>query len=342
MPTTELLPLAVLAISFWLDPRKMRTGLYLLATVLWGGLTITGALVGVLSAWDNRAAAWTLLALLVTGLVMVVGFSGFLIASGVTLLRREGMALSRVVGIALGVVLLGYVCLAGYVVATADSRLMIWVLLLALPAGYLGFAFTAFLLYGTIYPAWMARHGGPVAAVVVLGSGLISGRVPPLLASRLRRGRQLYDRFASAGLPVRLVTSGGQGRDEPVAEAVAMADLLVTEGLPRDALLVEDGSRTTAENLANTARLLADAGITGPIAVVTSNFHAFRAALLMRRQGLAGYAIGAPTALYYWPSAVIREFIAVLRDHFWLNLVLLGLAGLPLLVFAGGWVAAHL
>ena len=60
----------------------------------------------------------------------------------------------------------------------------------------------------------------------------------------------------------------------------------------------------------------------------------------MRRLGIPGYSVGARTARYYWPSAVIREFIAVLRDHFRLNVILLGLACLPLLIWAGYWVTA--
>jgi uncharacterized SAM-binding protein YcdF (DUF218 family) len=73
--------------------------------------------------------------------------------------------------------------------------------------------------------------------------------------------------------------------------------------------------------------------VKGPIAAVTNNFHAFRAAMLMRRLGIAGYSIGAPTARYYWPTAVIREFVAVLRDHIWLNAIMLGLCCLPLLLW---------
>jgi uncharacterized SAM-binding protein YcdF (DUF218 family) len=69
------------------------------------------------------------------------------------------------------------------------------------------------------------------------------------------------------------------------------------------------------------------------VAVVTSNFHAFRAALLMRRAGLPGYTIGAPTAGYYWPSASIREYVAILRDHPVLNAFGIGLSLGPLLVF---------
>lgn len=246
--------------------------------------------------------------------------------------------MSRVLGLGLGLLLLAYVGLVVAMVYTDSLSLFNWLVLLGLPAGYLGIAFTAFLLYGALYPALMARWGGPVVAVIVLGSGLIGGAVPPLLAARLRRGRQLYDKAGTHGASVRLVTSGGQGADEPVAEAVAMADYLVADGVPAEAVLVEDRSRNTEENLANTAELLRGEGLTGPVAVVTSDFHAFRAALLMRKAGLAGYSVGAPTARYYWPAAVIREFIAVLVDHLWLNVVLLGLTLLPLLIALFGLI----
>jgi len=283
---------------------------------------------------DALAGAAVVLAVLGLGLATVVGFAGFLIAAGIVLVRREGYAPSRVLGIGLGLALLVYTGLAVAVVCTDSIGLFTWLLLLGLPAGYLGFAFTAFLVYGSLYPALMARRGGSVDAVVVLGSGLIDGRVPPLLASRLRRARQVFERLAARGTPARvLVTSGGRGPDEPVAEAQAMAEYLVEGGMPEDLVMVEDRSRNTDENLGNTAGLLAALGITGPIAVVTSDFHAFRAALLMRRHGLAGYGVGAPTARYYWPSAVIREFVAVLRDHLRLNAVLLGLSLVPTVVF---------
>lgn len=330
MPTTELLPIAVFLLSFWRDPRKFRTGLYLLAALIWATLSIAGWASGALTEWDELAGAFLLLGLILVGLAAVVGFAGFLIVTGITMVRREGFGLSRVLGLGLGLVLLAYVALVLAVVYTDSLRLFTWLLLLGVPAVYLGFAFVAFLIYGALYPALMARWGGPVAAVVVLGSGLIEGMVPPLLAARLRRGRQLFEKASAEDAQVRLVTSGGQGADEPVAEAVAMAHYLVADGVPAEAVLVEDRSRNTQENLANTAELLRSEGLSGPVAVVTSDFHAFRAALLMRKAGLAGYSVGAPTARYYWPAAVIREFVAVLVDHRWLNAVLLGLSLLPL------------
>lgn len=342
MLLTDLLPLAAFLVSYRLDPRKFRTGLFLLLALFWIAITIIGSITGWVSSLNELAGAFVVLAVLLMVLATVIGFAGFLVATGVTNVRREGFGVSRALSLVLGLVLLTYTGLVIAVVAANSVTGFTWLLMLGFPAGYLGFAFTSFLLYGSLYPALMARQGGPVVAVVVLGSGLIDGEVPPLLASRLRRGRQVFDRLSARGTPPRLmITSGGRGPDEPVAEAEAMADFLVTDGVPRELVGVENRSRNTDENLAYTAELLASEGISGPIAVVTSDFHAFRAALLMRRHRLAGYAVGAPTARYYWPSAVIREFLAVLRDHLWLNVVLLGLSAVPLLVAVASSFAAQ-
>jgi uncharacterized SAM-binding protein YcdF (DUF218 family) len=48
---------------------------------------------------------------------------------------------------------------------------------------------------------------------------------------------------------------------------------------------------------------------------VTSSYHAFRAAMIARRAGVHGQVTGAPTAAYFWPSAVLREFAAVFLSY---------------------------
>lgn len=332
MPIGVLVLLVALIISVLTDPRKFRTGLYLLALLVWAGLSVIGLAVGLIRREINPITAeWVLIALIVIVLGTVLALAGFLLATGITLIRKEGFAVSRLLSIGLGCVMLLYIGLWVVVAAVTSVDLGIGLLLLGLPLGYLGFGFVAFLLYGTVYPLVAARWGGPVAAVVVLGSGLVRGKVPPLLAARLRCGVQLFERFPFV-TPM-LVTSGGKGSDEPVAEGAAMADYLIAEGLPEDRIIVENRSRNTEQNLRYSAELLAERTIVGPIAAVTNNFHAFRAALIMRRLGLNGYSVGAPTARYYWPTAVIREFIAVLRDHRRLNTVLLALSVAPAVIY---------
>ena len=53
-----------------------------------------------------------------------------------------------------------------------------------------------------------------------------------------------------------MITSGGQGSDEPMSEARAMADYLIGAGVPEGAILLEDKSTTTLENLTFSRRIM--------------------------------------------------------------------------------------
>ena len=44
---------------------------------------------------------------------------------------------------------------------------------------------------------------------------------------------------------------------------------------------------------------------------MTSNYHVYRALRYCRRIGMDCTGIGSHVAFYYWPSALIREFIAI-------------------------------
>ncbi|MDR0284485.1 MAG: YdcF family protein, partial [Propionibacteriaceae bacterium] len=196
----------------------------------------------------------------------------------------------------------------------------------------LAYGFSAFLLYSWLYQ-WFTRHlARPANVVIVLGSGLVRGRVPPLLASRLDAGARQFRRALVAGQSPVIIVSGGQGSDEPRSEAAAMAEYLTDQGLDPTAVWQETESRNTEQNLALSRELMATAGVTGRAAVVTNNFHAFRAALEMRDAKIRGYTIGAPTAGYYWPSATIREYAAILKRSRTFVIVIMAFAGLPLLL----------
>ena len=56
----------------------------------------------------------------------------------------------------------------------------------------------------------------------MLGSGLINDKVPPLLASRIQKAMDFYNRQAVVTTPPTIIFSGGQGPDENLPEAEAM------------------------------------------------------------------------------------------------------------------------
>jgi uncharacterized SAM-binding protein YcdF (DUF218 family) len=74
---------------------------------------------------------------------------------------------------------------------------------------------------------------------------------------------------------------------------------------------MEDKSATTLENLKFSKEIIDSREGRKYTALVTSNYHVYRALRYCRRVGLKCKGIGSHVAFYYWPSALIREFIAV-------------------------------
>lgn len=333
LPSAMLL--AIAACFAWRDPRTMRTAIFLLAGLSLAGLTLFGVLLGQASSVedpDDFTAAWIMLGVLGIALASVLVLAVVLVINGFVLVRREGRSPAHLLSLATGAGILAYSGAAVVAVVAHLEIVAVAIILLGFPLMYLSFVFTAFVAYSAIY-LFVTRHWGrPVDAVIVLGAGLRNGRVTPLLASRLNRGVEVFLRSRQSGRQTVLMPSGGQGADESVSEAQAMTVYLEEQGIAPALIVQENRSRTTWENLRYSKDLLAERGIAGRVAVSTNNFHAFRAAMLMRKVGIKGYAVGSPTASYFWPSAVIREFLAVLRDHRWLNgLALVGLSS-PLAV----------
>jgi len=151
----------------------------------------------------------------------------------------------------------------------------------------------------------------PVAAIVVLGSGTQDGKPRPALAMRLDTAAQLAALQPQAVLAV---TGGGDfGQDE--SEGAIMARYLAqTHGLDPAAMVVEARSTSTVLNLEWTGPLLQQRGVdlAQPIAIVSSDFHLWRALQIARSQGF-GQPIGvaAPTPLLTRFNVWLREYFAV-------------------------------
>lgn len=287
-------------VSVRTDPRQLRVGVL-------GAAAAWSAAVAVLG---SEGGAW-----IGVGAAVVLGV--FSVANAVTMLRRSGRGISDQVSLAFGMGVLAWA--AAIVALRAD-----WLLVIGAPLAYLGFVLVAFVGYGLVYAVASQRWARPVDTVVVLGAGLRGEDVTPMLAARLDRGRLVLDRSRSRGRETRLICSGGQGDDEVVPEAEAMARYLVDQGVASDLVWLEDASTSTEENLEFSADVAERRGLLeSRFAVVTNDFHALRAALFMRRQGLRGYSLGARTSRSLWPSAVLREYAAILWEHRALNVLAL-------------------
>jgi uncharacterized SAM-binding protein YcdF (DUF218 family) len=308
-----LLWFVLFLVSFLRDRRRLRNGVYLFFALLFLGI----ALLITLASVSETAASIVVVAVVLLIPLLVISLAFFLVGNGVTMVRREGWRPVNLLSLVAG---LGII---GFVVFTAAARYIAWPPLgvvgdaLSGVLAYVAFLFACFLLYSFVYGR--IRPKRDVDFVVVLGAGLNGARVPPLLASRLDRGRAVFDAAVAKGRDANLVTSGGQGADEDVPESHAMADYLVDRGVPRDRILLEDRSTTTQENLTFSGSIMGELRPDYRCLVVTNNFHVLRAALLARKTKVNGQVIGAPTAWYYWPSATIREFVAIFVEHWVVN-----------------------
>lgn len=305
---------ALLALGCWFlfrrmwraEPRRLRTA----ALLLVGAWLAWGAVVEFAAYFSPQLQ--TLLGLVLLALPFsVLVLAGFLIRNGFQMVRREGRRLGNLLSLLAGIVLLALPVVAVLLVATLHPVGIGTAALAFFLSAQVGLSFLTFLVFTVVYARRAPRSGAD--AVVVLGSGLVKGRVSPLLASRLDRGGRAW---ADQGSALPMVPSGGQGPDEPRAEAEAMAEYLVERGVPPGQVLPEDRSRTTEENL-RFSRAVVDAALpegreSGHLLVATNNYHAPRAALLSRRVGVDADVVGGDTAGYYVPSAYLREFLAVM------------------------------
>ncbi|MCA5925035.1 YdcF family protein [Curtobacterium oceanosedimentum] len=331
-PLFALLFLVLYLVGRRRDPRMLRNGVFLTAALLFGLATVAALLTAVVPGFGVLVAV---VLLLVPLAVVVLGVA--LIANGFQMLRAEGRSLGNLLSLAAGVAVfvLPAVAIALFVSGSGtgftlwDGTRIAIAVLLVFVCGYFALSLLAFAVYSVVYGR--TRHGVVPDAIVVLGSGLVHGEVPPLLRSRLDRALTVYRAERDAGRRPLLIPSGGQGDDEPRPEGTAMAEYLVANGADPDDVAPETASRNTRENLRLSRDVQTAAGRDGQIVVVTNNYHVLRAATLARRLDLPAQVVGARTAAYYVPSAFLREFVAVVVEHRWLNV----LACTPFVLFTG-------
>ena len=145
--------------------------------------------------------------------------------------------------------------------------------------------------------------------LVVLGAGLRPDGTP---TETLRYRLDAALGYLEENPDTTCIVSGGQGFGESCTEADAMAEYLVGHGLSADRVTKEEASATTVENIRNSSELL-DADAT--VAIVTNDFHLYRALRIAHKNGLPGaYGLAARTNPLYVPQATLRECAAIVKE----------------------------
>lgn len=145
--------------------------------------------------------------------------------------------------------------------------------------------------------------------LIVLGAG-VNGETPTEpLAARLNAAADYYAKNPDAVL----IVTGGQGPQEDITEAEAMTRYLTANGVPEEKIVQEDRATSTSENFKFTKEIIGDNMQDHSIAVITNEFHIYRAKRLAELAGLEVSTLHAPTPWYSAPAMYIREWLAVIK-----------------------------
>lgn len=131
--------------------------------------------------------------------------------------------------------------------------------------------------------------------LIVLGAG-VNGSAPSLsMVNRLEAALDYLEAYPDAVA----IVSGGQGAGEDVTEASAMHDWLIAHGVPESCIVQEEQSTSTRENLENSFAIIRSRGgdPAGGVAVVSSEYHLYRAKQMARALGAKPLGVAAETTL---------------------------------------------
>jgi uncharacterized SAM-binding protein YcdF (DUF218 family) len=125
-------------------------------------------------------------------------------------------------------------------------------------------------------------------AIVVMGAAQYDGRPSPVFAARLDHAVGLY----RAGLAPRLIVTGGKAEGDRTTEAAAARAYALARGVPADAIIVEDRSRTTFESIRAVAEVLRAHGLSDAL-FVSDRPHMLRVLRMAADDGITAW--GSPT-----------------------------------------------
>ena len=288
----------------------LRPQRYLNSILLMIALMVT--MIFVSGFFSSEARATFLLVCFLIVMLFLFMVPILLIVNGIQMIRRESLCLAHILSLALGIIVgIGEIATVVYVFHVSEfisiGKADRWMLFISFTVFYFSFLMLSFVVY-TVFMQIMP-HRMNFNYVVIHGCGLAGGeRLTKLLSNRVDKAVDIYRKCKIKPI---IIPSGGQGSDEKLSEAEAMKKYLLSHGIPEEDIIPEDSSATTRENLTNSKAII-DAGTGGKkTALVSSNYHIYRCLRLAREVGLKCTGIGADVALYFWPSALIREFIAI-------------------------------
>ncbi|MCE2572983.1 YdcF family protein [Motilimonas eburnea] len=161
---------------------------------------------------------------------------------------------------------------------------------------------------------WYSLHSSlqPAQAALVLGAAVWDGRPSPVFEQRIKHAIKLYH----AKQVEKLVFTGGVGEGDSLSEAAVAMEYAIKHGVASDAILVEETSRFTSENLRFAADLMAENQIQF-VLLVSDPLHMKRAMMIADDVGVK--AAPSPTQTSRYKSLRVKLSLLCSEAYYYMG-----------------------
>lgn len=154
------------------------------------------------------------------------------------------------------------------------------------------------ILYTIITAVSIVRYGkldekAHSDVAIVLGAATSGGEVSPVYRERINHSIWLYEN----GYVDYLFLTGGIGEGNEISDASAAKQYAIKKGVPEQAILIEEESTITEENLEYAKAIMDDHSLDTAI-IVSDPLHMKRAMLMANDYGIDACSSPTPTTMY--------------------------------------------
>lgn len=161
------------------------------------------------------------------------------------------------------------------------------------------------IIAGVVYGYGLTDRAQPADVIIVLGSGLNRNLTPgPSLRNRSQRAAALWhENYAPM-----IICSGGFARWASRSEAAGCAEVLRDNGVPAEAIILEEQARSTEENAVYAHQIMRERGWETAL-VVSDGYHLLRATWIFSQEGMTFTTSPATT-----PPRFFNHLVALARE----------------------------
>ena len=229
-------------------------------------------------------------------LVMAIGIAGIVIFF-LPMIRRGIVNMGNVIGLVVSVLVLLFATFSYLFSRNFKIVLLVLVLLVIV-----------LLIMVNMRIVKAKRNEATNESVVIVLGCSSKDFISEILNDRIKAAARYLDKHTDAVC----IACGGVRTDFYDSEAEYIVTELAKYGIAKSRIITDTTSLNTYENMRKASQIINEKNLPKRVAVATSEFHQYRAALLATTFGLDPVAINASTEKYLYPTFFVRETFAII------------------------------